>query len=252
MIQKVIHFCWLSDEPFPPLVKKCIDTWKKVLPDYEIIRWDTKRFDIDKVTWVKEAFSAKKYAFAADYIRFYALYHYGGIYLDSDVEMLKSFNSLLNNKTFIGYENVSGLLEPAIIGAEKGASWCKKMMNYYESRHFNGMNMKVAPLIISELFAEEITDYPSIPVRKPTLIAGGDILLCPPEYFSPIKIDADKNYNKTSKDTIGDLRLNPNTYCIHRFNGSWVTPWRKRVYDLVDKTIGTKTIRKMIDVLHIR
>lgn len=86
MIPKKIHFCWLSGDEFPPLIQYCIDTWEKVLPDYEIILWDTKRFDINSIAWVKEAFEAKKYAFAADYIRLYAVYTEGGIYLDSDVE----------------------------------------------------------------------------------------------------------------------------------------------------------------------
>ena len=96
MISKVIHLCWLSGDPYPEKIKKCIDSWKRVLSDYEIILWDTKRFDLDSSIWVKQAFEAKKYAFAADYIRFYALYHYGGIYMDSDVEVLKSFDDLLH------------------------------------------------------------------------------------------------------------------------------------------------------------
>ena len=129
MIPKIIHFCWLSVDSFPAEIEKYIQTWKEKLPDYEIKRWDCTTFNIDNVPWVKEAFSAKKYAFAADYIRFYALYNYGGIYLDSDVEVLKSFDDLLNSKSFIGFEYLS-VPEAAIIGAEKGLPWLKKCLDY--------------------------------------------------------------------------------------------------------------------------
>ena len=82
MIPKRIHLCWLSGDPYPQKIQKCIDSWKVHLPDYEIMLWDLKRFDIAQVPWVEQAFRVKKYAFAADYIRLYALYNYGGIYLD--------------------------------------------------------------------------------------------------------------------------------------------------------------------------
>ena len=152
MIPKKIHFCWLSGEEYPPLIKHCLDTWKRVLPDYEIILWDTNRFDINSVQWVKEAFEAKKYAFAADYIRVYALYTEGGIYLDSDVEMLKSFNPLLKYSSFIGFEASTGSIEAAIMGAEAGSEWCKNAMDFYNDKHFDidfiRKNKLLAPEVI--------------------------------------------------------------------------------------------------------
>ena len=89
MIPKIIHYCWLSRDEFPPLIKTCIDTWKEQLPDYEFILWDTNRFKLESNIWVQQAFDTKKYAFAADYIRLYAIYNFGGIYLDTDIEVLK-------------------------------------------------------------------------------------------------------------------------------------------------------------------
>ena len=100
MIPKIIHYCWLSDEPFPKKIRKCMETWKNTHPDYEIVRWSTKNFDINSIPYVKEAFEARKWAFAADYIRMYALYTQGGIYLDSDVILLKRFDDFLNNSFF--------------------------------------------------------------------------------------------------------------------------------------------------------
>lgn len=96
MIPKIIHYCWLSGDMYPDKIKKCINSWKKIMPDYEIMIWDLSRFDINSIVWTKQAYEKKKYAFASDYIRFYALYNYGGIYLDSDVEILRSFNDFLN------------------------------------------------------------------------------------------------------------------------------------------------------------
>jgi hypothetical protein len=101
------------------------------LSDYEVILWDTNRFDLNSSIWVRQAFEKKKYAFAADYIRFYALYHFGGIYLDSDVEVLRSFNDLLDLPYFMGVEKAQ-TPEAAIIGAEKGCDWIKMCLDYYQ------------------------------------------------------------------------------------------------------------------------
>ena len=135
MIPKIIHLCWLSGDPYPRKIQDCLDSWKKHLPSYEIILWDTKRFNIHEVPWVEQAFNTKKYAFAADYIRLYALYHHGGIYLDSDVEILKSLDNFLELPYFVGAET-SGTIEAAILGAEKGCDWFKCCLDYYEGRNF--------------------------------------------------------------------------------------------------------------------
>lgn len=152
MIPKVIHFCWLSGDKYPSKIRYCINSWKEKLPDYEIRLWDLSRFDIDSSVWCKEAFEMKKYAFAADYIRCYALYKEGGIYLDSDVELLRSFDDLLHLPYFIGEEQ-GGNIEPAIIGCEKGWDFLERMLSYYENRHFvvNGnMDMQTLPAIMSQ------------------------------------------------------------------------------------------------------
>lgn len=104
MIPKIIHFCWLSNEPIPSHLQKCIDSWTKFLPDYQLMRWNTDRFDVNSVPLVKEAFDARKWAFAADYIRAYALYNYGGIYLDSDVMLYKNLAGLLKGDFVTGME----------------------------------------------------------------------------------------------------------------------------------------------------
>ena len=136
MIPKLIHLCWLSGDPYPPKIQFCIDSWKRLLPDYEIMLWDTKRFDVNSIPWTKQAFEAKKYAFVADYIRLYAVYNYGGIYLDSDVEVIRSFDDLLHLPYFTGIEVGPDGVEMAAFGAEKGTGWIRYMMDYYEDRNF--------------------------------------------------------------------------------------------------------------------
>lgn len=224
MIPKKIHFCWLSGDEFSPLIKHCIESWRRVLPDYEIVIWDTEKFDINSVAWVKEAYEAKKYAFAADYIRVYALYTEGGIYLDSDVEMLKSFNPLLNFRTFIGYEASTNGIEAAIMGAEAGMIWCKNAIDFYHEHHFSmdyvRENNLLAPNVICEALQMAYPDWVFVPPKEETPINNGELLICPSHYFSPITYDIEKSYSKQNS-MINRYRLNPETYCIHLFNASW-------------------------------
>ena len=228
MIPKKIHFCWLSGDEYPPLIKHCIETWRKVLPDYEIVLWDTKRFDINSVQWVKDAFEARKYAFAADYIRLYAVFTEGGIYLDSDVEMLKPFNDLLKYKAFIGFEAATQSIEAAIFGAEAGCEWCARAMEFYSDKHFvmddrGGVDLGItAPNVVRQALDMTYRDFPTQPPKEPLLLqhSGKNMLVCPADYFSPIKYDMEKSYT-TQNSIAKSYRRNPKTYCIHRFNASW-------------------------------
>ena len=144
MIPKVIHYCWLSGDPYPEIIQRCIDSWKDKLPDYQFVLWDKNKFDINSHIWVKQAYESRKFAFAADYIRLYALYYYGGIYLDTDVEVLTSFDNLLNRNYFIGLDSQSKL-EAAIIGSEAKSDWILACLKYYDNRKFYGdKNISVA------------------------------------------------------------------------------------------------------------
>ena len=135
MIPRIIHLCWLSGDPYPEPIKKCIESMYEKLPNYEIKIWTRENFDLDSVQWVREAFEAKKYAYAADYIRFWTLYNYGGIYLDSDVEVLKTFDDFLNHKSFFGFEYIN-IPEAAVMGAEKDVAWIKRCLDWYDGKSF--------------------------------------------------------------------------------------------------------------------
>ena len=105
MIPKVIHYCWFGRNPLPPLAVKCIESWKKFLPGYEIKEWNEDNFDVNIIPYIQEAYEARKYAFVSDYARFYILYHHGGIYFDTDVEVIKSIDDIIERGAFMGCEN---------------------------------------------------------------------------------------------------------------------------------------------------
>ena len=214
MIPKIIHYCWLSDDAMPDLVLRCINSWKEKLPDYELILWDKKRFDLESLTWTKQAYDAKKYAFAADYIRLYSVYTYGGIYLDTDVEVLKSFDTLLHLPYFMGWEFNDRLMEAATFGAEAGCKWFGDCLIYYEGREFflpNGtMDMKVLPLIMKELIKSNYKIYSLY--NLPESYKDNGFYLFPKDYFSPKSCYSRK------------VRITANTYSIHHFNATWMSP----------------------------
>ena len=107
MIPKIIHYCWFGHNPLPPLALKCIASWKKYLPDYEIKEWNEENFDVNIIPYTREAYAAGKYAFVTDYARFWILYKYGGIYFDTDVEMIRPIDDIIAAGGFMGYETVS-------------------------------------------------------------------------------------------------------------------------------------------------
>lgn len=213
MIPKIIHYCWLSDDPIPLYLREYMDSWKRILPDYEIIKWDFNRFKKDSSIWVSEAFDNKKYAFAADYIRLYALYTMGGIYLDSDVEILSSFNPFLQSDHMIGWEVNDYAFQAAIIGSEKKTEWVKVCLDYYKNRHFikpdGSFDIKTLPTILYDVLKEKGYDIQTVGInQRPT---NNTLNIYPEEYFSP------KSYK--------DLKIHKtkNTVAIHHFAGSWKT-----------------------------
>lgn len=245
MIPKIIHYCWLSNDPIPAELQKCMESWKKYLPDYEFILWNFDRFPKSQSKWVSDAFDNKKYAFAADYIRIYALYHYGGFYLDMDVEVVKSFNPFLNLHTMIGYENSKGGgLEVAAFGVEKHSEWVKTCLDYYNTRDFvneNGsFNVQALPGVIRRCLERngfklcDVADLQEVQLRT----TNSEIPVFPYEFFSPKNHVNGKVY-KTKK-----------TYCIHHFAGSWL-PWYFRVEQKFWKSLGLRDMRIIIRIVNL-
>lgn len=210
-IPKKIHYCWLSGDPFPELIQHCIESWRRFLPDYELVLWDTRRINIQSVPWIREAVEARKYAFAADYIRLYAVYTEGGIYLDADVEVFKSFDALLDQPSFIGYET-SGDLEPAVFGAEKGCEWIAACLSHYRGRNFvksdGSRDMTPLPIVVESKLRDLGLFLPRAPRNTPVHKDG--VSFYPAEFFSPKDV-----HTKAIEATAA-------TYSVHHFDGQWV------------------------------
>lgn len=246
MIPKIIHLCWLSGDPYPPKISRCLASWEKYLPEYEVILWDTNRFDLNSSIWVKQAFDKKKYAFAADYIRFYALYHYGGIYLDSDVEVLKSFDDLLDLPYFLGAEKAQ-TPEAAIIGAEKECDWIKACLDYYQDRHFinedGSLDIKTVPDIMIKQI-EQIKPIRVLSLEESLNIRNlnmeNEVLEFSDVFFSPKVFDS------------REVEITPYTYAIHHYQNSWFSPKARAYYRtraFIVKILGQKIVRKAEVVL---
>lgn len=219
MIPKIIHYCWLSGDPIPADLQRCMNTWKRRLPDYEMMLWDTNRFPLDQSKWVKEAFENKKYAFAADYIRAYALYHYGGIYLDMDVEVLKSFDPLLSLPMFIGYDHhTDKYMEVATWGVSKGNEILKILLDCYNEKTFvkedGTLDTEVMPQFASRVL--QVSGFKFIAVKTKNeaadVFAKGEreIPIFPRHWFCPLDWYTYK-LNKTKE-----------TFSIHHYKGSWL------------------------------
>lgn len=225
MIPKIIHLCWLSGDPFPPLIEKCIQSWQSILPDYEIMLWDTKKFDINSNEWVKQAYNEKKYAFAADYIRFFALYNYGGIYLDADVEVFRSFDDLLNKEYILG-EDCGGAVEAAVIGAPAGASWVKECLDFYKNKSFKKAN--------GDLETTPVTLLVYNIVRK------NKMQLLPYTFLSP------KDFS------IGKIDITNETYCVHHYDGKWleggiIQKIKRHIHIVIYYCLGRTAHNKLIN-----
>lgn len=184
MIPKRIHYCWLSGGPLPREIRRCMDTWRKVLPDYELKLWSKDTFDVERVPFVSEACRMRKWAFAADYIRMYALYREGGIYLDSDVRVLKTFDPLLSHRFMSALEYhpsqiakdgamsmidaeghrvkdgyVSGIqIQAAVMGAEAAHPFVKDVLGWYERNRFINPDGSLLTNVVSPMIYARIAE----------------------------------------------------------------------------------------------
>jgi len=210
MIPKIIHYCWLSGEQIPDNLQRYMDTWKEKLFDYEFILWNFDRFDINSSIWVKQTFEAKKYAFAADFIRLFAVYNYGGIYLDMDIEVIKSFNPLLHNKYMFAYEdNYIKSPEAGCFGAEKGFWFIGDCLNYLQNKEYlNDNGTYTLPRLMKQIYTESQKE---------------EIDFLPADYF-------------TAKSPVtGEISITKNTYCVHNFAASWVPKNERNYYEFKRK-----------------
>lgn len=200
MIPKIIHYCWLSDDPVPELLQKYMKTWKEKLPDYEFMLWNFERFDKTSSLWVSQAFDNKKYAFAADYIRLFAVYNHGGIYMDMDIEVLRNFDDLLDSDLLLAYEDdYEGGIEAGCFGASKHNVVIRNCLEYYENRGFVKDDGSFDMLPLPKIMIQYIRQYPELSIKN--------------RYFFTCK-----SY------FTGEITKKEFSYAIHHFAGSWTSP----------------------------
>lgn len=212
---KIIHYCWFGYNPLPKLALKCIDSWRTFFPDYAIKEWNESNFDINIIPYVKEAYEAKKYAFVSDYARFWILYHYGGLYFDTDVEIIKNMDDIIERGPFMGRENESGNgattlgVAPGLgLGCNPGLGLYKEILDFYSQLHFVEEN--------GNLNLNTVVDYTTQILKSHGLKNVEEIQECggvwvyPKEYFCP------KSYQ--DRRTL----ITPNTRTIHHYAESWV------------------------------
>lgn len=209
MIPKKIHYCWFGGNPLPDDAKKCIESWKKHCPDYEIIQWDESNYDLNKNGYVKYAYENKKYAFLTDYARLDIIYNEGGIYLDTDVELLKSLDDLLDCEGYIGMEQIGTVNTGQGFGAVKNHPFVKENKEYYENNNFIDENGNFKQVICVKITTDILNKKG---LKKENVLQKiYNMNIYPVEYFCPLKMGTNK------------LNITKNTYSIHHFNASWYT-----------------------------
>lgn len=233
-IAKIIHYCWFGDKQKSEFINKCISSWNNILEDYEIIEWNESNFNININNYVREAYEQKKYAFVSDYVRVYALYNYGGIYLDTDVEVFKKFDDLLENDSFWGFEE-KDYIATSTIGAKKGNKLIKEFLDSYENRSFLNKDGSIDTLTNVAIVSKIISNL-GIKLDGTFQKIDNLAVIYPQEYFSPY--DYINCYSKKTN----------NTYTMHHFYKSWV-PFSARLKAFAKKslakTFGGENIAKL-------
>ena len=215
-IPKIIHFCWFGKNPLPELAQKCIASWKKYLPDYEIKEWNEENYDVRKIPYTAQAYDAKKYAFVSDYTRFDILYQYGGLYFDTDVEVIKPLDEILKRGAFAGVERAGSLAAGLGLASPAANPIYKEILDSYRKSSFikddSSMDLTTVVTRVSDIFRK----YGFTDKNEIQEVAG--ITVYPSEYFCPKNPDT------------GIISITENSYTIHHYDGSWISESMKELY----------------------
>ena len=229
MIPKIIHYCWFGGKPMPELAVKCIESWKKYLPEYELRLWNEDTFDLDMYPYAREAYDNRKFAFVTDVVRLWALEKFGGVYMDTDVEILRPLGELM--EASMANAPVTGLMASAAHGV-----WVREQLAYYEGKHFvqpdGSLDMTTNTITIARIMQEN-----GFVVNRKYGVYKDDMHVFPVDYFCPL----------TSTRV---LKLTKNTYCIHHFAGSWNEKTRKQLIKewMIDHILGRKLTDKIVQL----
>lgn len=230
MIPKVIHYCWFGGKELPSLAVKCIKSWQKYLPDYEIRRWDESNFDVNAIPYTAEAYRQGKYAFVSDYARFWILYNHGGIYFDTDVEVLRPMNHILEKGAFFARENCDFAknicVNPGLgLALDKHHPILRDFLDIYAGETF--VNPDTNPE--GKTIVEYASDYFSRRgiTREQVIQELDGVTVYPEEYFSPLNA------------VTGRTRKTAKTVAIHHYSASWASP-KKRLKGKIKRLMGQR------------
>lgn len=236
MIPKIIHYCWFGGNPLPKSAEKCIASWRKFLPDYEIKEWNEQNFDVNIIPYTAEAYQAQKFAYVSDYARFWVLYRYGGLYFDVDVEIIKPIDDIVARGPFMGCETESvSEAEPNSLGVapglglavDPGNGLIKELLDCYEQMGFESENQNRAAGIYKTVVSYTTDLLVSHGLKNtPEVQLVDGIYIYPKEYFNPL-------------EHINQLHITENTRSIHWYDGTW-QPKRYRAFRRVVRLLGPK------------
>lgn len=239
-IPKIIHYCWFGGAPKNELIQKCMKSWREYCPDYEVIEWNEGNFDVSMNPYVVEAYEAKKWAFVSDYARIWVLNEFGGIYLDTDVEIKSSMDPFLIHEAFTGFEKEDSPFT-AVFGCKKAHPFTGAILNSYENRHFvredGSFDMKTNTESVTEL----LVNCYGIRLDNSLQHTYDGLYIYPNDFFCP----------KSHSDSV--VRVTKNTHAIHWFDGSWMDVDIKRKHQKLQKwnrIFGERTVSNICGILN--
>lgn len=240
MIPKKIHYCWFGGKPLDDRAIKCVESWRRFFPDYEIIQWNESNFDITRVNFMEQAYSAKKWAFVSDVARLLIVYENGGIYFDTDVEVIKSYDDLINESTkaFMGIEMDGSVSSGLGFGAVKFHPFLKKHIDLYEQLDFLEYKENISDIACPILTTRLLEPAGFVKENRKQIVE--DIEIYPSIYFAPMDY-------KTGK-----IKITERTHSIHWYNASWQDKDKKKEQDQLRKLsaiLGTKLAETLYGVM---
>lgn len=205
-IPKIIHYCWFGGKPLPKSAIKCINSWKKFFPDYEIREWNESNFDVNMIPYTREAYAAKKYAFVSDFARFWVLHEHGGVYFDTDVEVIRPMDDIIAKGAYLGMENYTSINPGLGMASPQGQPFTKWYINYFSDKHFVTEQASMIP-VISKKLSEIGCTYAD--TMQELFFDGSPIYIYPPSVFNP------KSF------ITGIINIDSDTRSIHHYDMSW-------------------------------
>lgn len=246
MIPKVIHYCWFGRNPLPKSAQRCIASWRKYLPDYEIKEWNEDNFDVNMLPYTREAYAAKKYAYVSDFARMWILLKEGGLYFDTDVEVIRPMDDILKKGAFMGCEidGEDGKLPVVAAGLglaiEPRHPVCQAVVNIYQTLNFYTAPGVINTYAIVQIVSDVLTRHGLKPAPGIQTIAG--ITIYPADYFNPLKILPEGK----------KLILTTHTHTIHHFTASWMSPQKRLMMNLkysFMKLLGERMTKRLLTLL---